>query len=932
MEIGQWIATFASHGVDNMNSGDMIWSYSPGIKNDIRANRIPSIMGYPELIENRMGEMPDVIRVNTRELEQGNIYFSSSHFIGENHDGTPGRGNNYISHCFRIKDPDFYPIELYQWDQIRVRLTEEEENLNYRIPLLDDYTEVQWKEIQRAQQNRKDSLLKKLDDFFCGDADYSNRSEWLCYLIEAVLNKDEQNLVILYDKAENIPLWIAAVSFSLPVKCAQRISFNTFCPDPFTQNYDIRGVAAGFEQEDISIYKNRNQHYFFDMLHGKMPSHYMCREKKGIPFDNGLPDLPFYQCVRECWDYDISSIAYNPDCNYRLKEFHQFLNEFRDFDQINNEIKDAATLFEMLTANKFFSFGNEERKRALDFQNRYHCDRELLFVDMQNRTLDELLKKQFYDLQHSDTPDSEQNRAAFHQFFQVFLKEIPHSTESHEKKAEQYLKLYYLLTINCIMVKKSDQDAFCRLENQMKEMIRDIKLKNISEENVLGCAEEIKNQQKKQVTYQQMPVFLAEYCSDSKIFEKLRWLFALQMESDLLTIKKEKYVILIRQWIHVTEKNFKDDESELMRLYKVMDKKRANVFIEEMVRNSTYPEGIQKRLIRKYCEENIPVNKKYPDIIDSSIKELLEKDLGKVAGISLALILEKMDLKNQIEQFKSFFDKFFIRNEENWKYLDFSFESIIHSAQNLNSHETVFTKIYGLFLYLLQRTNGRFRTPGLEKLIHLIALNGSTVNSEILSEILIYDDSRAKYVHTFCRMYELFRDEDMNQIRSLIYLSQIAHVRDQQKWITLWKQYYEEYPVYIKIKSEKEQKLYEKYMENVLKKTWFNLSGYRMLLEGAQYEESMFKTMEKVIADGFRSRLINAVHSTGDLKDMLSLLAALEIPCKFRPDYRSVLKEETGKLKAGTIDRICKEIKELKGLNKEQKEVCRQIFERFVKY
>ena len=400
MEIGQWIATFASHGVDNMNSGDMIWSYSPGIKNDIRAHRIPSIMGYPELIENRMGEMPDVIRVNTRELEQGNIYFSSSHFIGENHDGTPGRGNNYISHCFRIKDPDFYPIELYQWDQIRVRLTEEEENLNYRIPLLDDYTEVQWKEIQRAQQNRKDSLLKKLDDFFCGDADYSNRSEWLCYLIEAVLNKDEQNLVILYDKAENIPLWIAAVSFSLPVKCAQRISFNTFCPDPFTQNYDIRGVAAGFEQEDISVYKNRNQHYFFDMIHGEIPSHYMCREKKGIPFDSDLPDQPFYQCVRECWDYDISSIACNPDCSYRLKEFHQFLNEFRDFDQVNNEIKDAAVLFEMLTANKLFSFSNEKRKRALDFQNRYHCDRKLSFVDLQYRCHSDR-ELFFVDLQNS---------------------------------------------------------------------------------------------------------------------------------------------------------------------------------------------------------------------------------------------------------------------------------------------------------------------------------------------------------------------------------------------------------------------------------------------------------------------------------------------------------------------------------------------------
>ena len=166
------------------------------------------------------------------------------------------------------------------------------------------------------------------------------------------------------------------------------------------------------------------------------------------------------------------------------------------------------------------------------------------------------------------------------------------------------------------------------------------------------------------------------------------------MESDLSTIKKEKYVKLIRQWIHVTEKNFNDDGSELLHLYKAMDKKHVGVFIEEMVRNSTYPEDVQNGLIRKYCEDNLPVNNNYPNIVDSSIKELLEKDLGKVAGISLALILEKMDLKNQIEQFKSFFDKFFIRNEENWKYLDFSFESIIHTAQNLNSHETVFTKIY----------------------------------------------------------------------------------------------------------------------------------------------------------------------------------------------------------------------------------------------
>ena len=94
-------------------------------------------------------------------------------------------------------------------------------------------------------------------------------------LLYAVLKADDKEKpIVICDTDENIPLWIGAVSYSLPRHIAVKLSFTTsvlpYSGAPF---YRLCGICADDINESVADYIRENSFCLFDMIHLDLPDY-----------------------------------------------------------------------------------------------------------------------------------------------------------------------------------------------------------------------------------------------------------------------------------------------------------------------------------------------------------------------------------------------------------------------------------------------------------------------------------------------------------------------------------------------------------------------------------------------------------------------------------------------------------------------------------
>jgi len=186
-------------------------------------------------------------------LKSGRYVMGLSQYIGRDYSG---RFGNYFTHSvvFEKNDLQGFPIEFVQSQAFRAGLTvEEQESMDRPKPLPSTAQFPKTEIINTA------SVLQFLQR--------ENRSERLKQLISAVIGyqQDKRRLVII-DRGENIPYWIAAVQYVLPEAFALGIPFTTYTNDPMRQNALICGV---YHNETPSPLWEQ-QFYVFDFIRNQV--------------------------------------------------------------------------------------------------------------------------------------------------------------------------------------------------------------------------------------------------------------------------------------------------------------------------------------------------------------------------------------------------------------------------------------------------------------------------------------------------------------------------------------------------------------------------------------------------------------------------------------------------------------------------------------
>ena len=101
------------------------------------------------------------------------------------------------------------------------------------------------------------------------------RTEAYKKLLYAVLKADDKEKpIVICDTEENIPLWIGAVSYSLPRHIAVKLSFTTsVLPYNGAPFYRLCGICADDINEDVAKYIQENSFCLFDMIHMDLPDY-----------------------------------------------------------------------------------------------------------------------------------------------------------------------------------------------------------------------------------------------------------------------------------------------------------------------------------------------------------------------------------------------------------------------------------------------------------------------------------------------------------------------------------------------------------------------------------------------------------------------------------------------------------------------------------
>ncbi len=256
-------------------------------------------------------------------------------YLGQDYAGTQGRMGNLFSHMYTFDPEDIrvYPMQLYDSPDFLSSLSREE---------LDGSKQVEY--LPEVKQVRPGTAIniERIQEFL-GDSD---RMEFFCHLLAAVLARDEIHKVIIYDTHENILLWLAAIQFALPLQSAIEVSYSSLEHNPTMSEFDIRGAVPGLSKGKLKDYSNGGQFYVFDGMSMYYP-------KFDISADY------FQDGIQMCLAYAYDS----------LEEFFKFIRKYH-YHKADQDLCAGFKLFQMVQGGMDI-LGEDEFEQGVSFERKY---------------------------------------------------------------------------------------------------------------------------------------------------------------------------------------------------------------------------------------------------------------------------------------------------------------------------------------------------------------------------------------------------------------------------------------------------------------------------------------------------------------------------------------------------------------------------------
>ncbi len=273
------------------------------------------------------------IAFSSFKLKSGKYCICTARYIGKDYSGRYG---NYFCHVLVSHKPwDFYPIELYDSNIFRSRLTYEEENSS-EIKFL-----PQIKEISLGNIINFDTIGK-----FLKGVGVEKRSKSFRDLIDSVVDYNKKGKkIILCDHKNNVPYWIGAIQMCLPLKIAQSYTFTTYSHNPENTDYII---CAAYREGSRFNFEDRQKLYNFNIF-----------DFEKIKKIEGILSSNFGKFAQV--GYTVSKEAFLP--------FLKFLDQF-EYNKLDEDIDHCVYLYNMVKKG-IENADMESVKKAVSFANKY---------------------------------------------------------------------------------------------------------------------------------------------------------------------------------------------------------------------------------------------------------------------------------------------------------------------------------------------------------------------------------------------------------------------------------------------------------------------------------------------------------------------------------------------------------------------------------
>ncbi len=205
-------------------SGFQVKALTPGMP-QAEKDALNKSLGYripPGLSPEDVGAHPVALRYQCLDDVSCSLLCSQSN--GPDDAGRPG---NFFAHCVLtdLQDFAFYPPVMY-WGHPFWRREDASDRLDIDpVPSFDMEPSMTFEHVWV---------------FLAGE----RRREWLTGLLSAVLRfSEDRRPVVIIDSADNVAMWVAAVTFALPAGFRPFLSFATYHHDPYQVPFLITGTT-----------------------------------------------------------------------------------------------------------------------------------------------------------------------------------------------------------------------------------------------------------------------------------------------------------------------------------------------------------------------------------------------------------------------------------------------------------------------------------------------------------------------------------------------------------------------------------------------------------------------------------------------------------------------------------------------------------------
>lgn len=365
MGIKQAIYTSCRIGIEG-KSGVCLYSMSEAL-NVASKNRFMTDSIYKKDYKCQLpaGELP--LNFFTGTDETGALYIQQVRSIID-YDESKGRTGNVLSQMLLLERPDELALPAmayYESPDFRTSMREEEVSSGDRPAYLPELSEL--RPGVRTQFEQVCEFIKK----------GTGRMEAFLHLLAAVPGaREEKKTIVIADSPENIVMWMAGVTFCLPMELNRKLTLSTYAFDPESSGFDLCGYVAGVSGSEFL--KSRHDYSLvFDMENMNYPR----QDISGSYFNNAK----------------MSLLTSNDEY---VRRFNDFLDS-RRFSGTQDERYLAFEVYSLLDGSQISDDGKYSLSRICDFGKQWFGPGEIC-------TFTENLLEQFSERKKAQADDIRQ--------------------------------------------------------------------------------------------------------------------------------------------------------------------------------------------------------------------------------------------------------------------------------------------------------------------------------------------------------------------------------------------------------------------------------------------------------------------------------------------------------------------------------------------